>query len=80
MEIDELIEAELKKARSSEETITLWHTLLEAYDQGGADGVKALIQLQVKKTQRRVDKEAREVGRVAAVAARPKRRGRRWLS
>jgi hypothetical protein len=77
VELDELVEAQLKKANASAETIALWSSLLKAYDEGGPSNVKELLQSKVQESKRRAGKEAREVGKVAAVAARPKRKGKR---
>jgi hypothetical protein len=77
LEIDQLVEAQLRKTNASAETITLWSDLLKAYDEGGPSNVKELLQRKIRESTRRAGKEAREVGKVAAAAARPKRRGKR---
>jgi hypothetical protein len=77
LETDDLVEAQLKKVNASAETIALWSSLLKAYDEGGPSNVKELLQAKVQESKKRAGKEAREVGRVVAVAARPKRKGKR---
>lgn len=75
--MDELVEAQLKKENASAETVALWASLLKAYDEGGPSNVKELLQTKVQESKRRAGKEAREVGKVVAVASRPKRKGKR---
>jgi hypothetical protein len=77
VDVDVLVNAELKKLNATIETVALWENLLRAYDAGGPRGVKELLQDQVGEARKRAGKEAREVGKVVAVAARPKRKGRK---
>lgn len=77
MDVAELVRAELKKRGASEATLRLWNDLVAAYDDGGPTSVKELLQDQVKESRKRATKEIREVRRVVAVAAKPKRRGKR---
>ena len=77
METDDLVEAQLKKENASAETLALWSSLLKAYDEGGPSNVKELLQVKVQESKKRAGKEAREVGKVVAVASRPRRKGRK---
>lgn len=77
MDVADLVKAELTKLNATAETVTLWESLLHAYDKGGPRSVKELLQDQVKESKKRAGKEAREVGKVVAVTTRTKRKGRR---
>ena len=77
METDELVEAQLRKENASAETLALWSNLLKAYDEGGPSKVKELLQVKVQESKKRAGREAREVGKVVAVASRPRRKGRK---
>jgi hypothetical protein len=75
--VDQLLKAELAKQKANPDTLQLWEAILGAYDDGGPRAVKVLLEEKVRDSKRRAGKEAREVGKVVAVAARPRRQAKR---
>ena len=77
MDVDQLVKVELAKLNANPDTLQLWEAILGAYDNGGPRDVKALLEEKVRDSKRRAGREAREVGKVVAVAGRPRRQVKR---
>ncbi len=78
MAIDALVLKELEAAGATRDTLRLWSELWDAYDQGGTDAVKTLLQERVRTVKKRADQQVREMRSVAGAAApKPKTRKRK---
>jgi hypothetical protein len=73
MSIDRLVAQALAEAGADESTRQLWSEMLKAFDEGGPNEVKQLIQTKVRESKRRAEKEAKSVRSIAATVAKPKR-------
>ena len=71
MSIDRLVAHAL--AGVDESTRQLWAEILQAFENGGPNEVKQVIQTKVRDSRRRAEKEAKSVRSVAATVAKPKR-------
>jgi hypothetical protein len=73
MSIDRLVAHALADAGVDESTRELWSEILKAFENGGPNEVKQLVQALVRDSKRRAEKEAKTVRSIAATAVKPKR-------
>ena len=74
MDIFGSVAARLKSEGTSETTIALWTELFEAFEDGGSEAVKRLLNDKVRHSKKRADKEAREMRSVAGTVSQTKRK------
>jgi len=78
MSIDRFVAQAL--AAADESTRQLWSEILQAFDNGGPNEVKQLIQTKVRESRRRAEREAKSVRSAAATVVKPKRSAARRRS
>ncbi len=78
MALEEVVLRELKSQGASRDALTLWPELWDAFEEGGPEAVRGLLQEKVRLAKRRAERQAREMRSAAAVApAKPKARRKR---
>ncbi len=80
MSIDRLVDRALTAAGADQSTRELWLQILQAFDNGGPNEVKQLIQAKVGESRRRADKGAKSVRSIAGTVVKPKRTAARRRS
>mgnify|MGYP001574248599 CR=1 FL=1 len=76
MAIDEVVLRELHAHDAPHDAIALWPELWAAFEDGGPDAVKTLLQKMVREAKRRAEEEVHGM-KSAAAAAQPKPKTRR---
>ena len=77
MDIRAIVAAELRSARASSETLSLWDKIAAIFEDSGPDGVKEIISERLKDARKRASKEAKEMSEAAGTVAKPKKKGRK---
>lgn len=72
MSVDRLVARALTAAGADQSTRELWLQIVQAFDNGGPNDVKQLIQGKVRESRRQADKEARSVRSIAGTVVKPK--------
>lgn len=73
MSVDRLVARALTVAGADPSTRELWSEILQAFDNGGPNDVKQLIQTKVRESRRRAEKEAKSVRSIGGTVVKPKR-------
>jgi hypothetical protein len=68
-----LVARALADAGADESTRGLWSEILEAFEDGGPNEVKQLVQTKVRESKRIAEKEVKSVRSIASTVAKPKR-------